>query len=111
MGGMASHMSYDLHVTFNALPGRGEDLERLLLDAVEQIGEPPCLELLLIERTPSDADVVRVTESWTSRAEHEQFAARPDIRALIADVHALCERPPEIVPTSPKARPASPART
>jgi quinol monooxygenase YgiN len=94
-------MSYDLHVTFQARPGRGSDLERLLRDAVEQIGDVPCLRRLLIERAPSDPDVVRVTESWTSRAEHEEFAARRDVRALIARVHALCERPPEIVRTSP----------
>jgi quinol monooxygenase YgiN len=90
-------MSYDLHVTFRALHGRGEDLERLLLDAVEEIGDAPCLELLVIERAPEDPDVIRVTESWTSRAEHEEFAARPDVRDLIARIHALCEGPPELV--------------
>jgi quinol monooxygenase YgiN len=94
-------MSYDLHVTFRALAGRGPDLERLLLDAVEAIGEVSCLNLLLIDRSPEDPDVVRVTESWTSRAEHEAFAARPDVRALIAGAHALCARPPEIARASP----------
>jgi quinol monooxygenase YgiN len=94
-------MSYDLQVTFHARPGHGAELEWLLRDAVEQIGDVPCLELLLIERTSKDSDVVHVTESWTSRAEHEEFAARPDVRALIAHVHALCERPPEIVRTAP----------
>jgi quinol monooxygenase YgiN len=93
-------MSYDLNVTFRALPGRGEDLERLLLEAVEQIGDVPCLELLLIDRSPEDPDVVHVTESWTSRIEHEEFAARPDVRALIARVHALCQTPPQIVATA-----------
>jgi quinol monooxygenase YgiN len=98
---MVPNMSHDLQVTLRARPGRGSDLEWLLRDAVEQMGEVQCLELLLIERAPSDPDVVRVTESWTSRAEHEEFAARPDVRALMAHVHALCERPPEIVRTSP----------
>jgi quinol monooxygenase YgiN len=90
-------MTYDLKVTFRALPGRGADLERLLRDAVDEIGDVACLNLLLIDRSIEDPDVVRVTESWTSRAEHEEFAARPDVRDLIARVHALCERPPEIV--------------
>jgi quinol monooxygenase YgiN len=91
-------MSHDLHVTFHALRGRGADLERLLLDAVDEIGEVPCLKLLQIERRPAEPDVIRVSESWTSRAEHEAFAARPDVRDLIAGVRALCERPPAIVP-------------
>jgi quinol monooxygenase YgiN len=94
-------MSHDLHVTLHVLPGRGADLEQLLRDGVEEIGEPPCLKLLLIERTPEEPDVVRVTESWTSQAEHEAFAARPDVRELVARVHALCERPPNIVRTPP----------
>jgi quinol monooxygenase YgiN len=93
-------MSHDLHVTFHALAGRGADLERLLLDAVEEIGDVPCLNSLLIERTPEVPDVVFVTESWTSRAEHEAFAARPDVRDLIARVHALCQTPPQIVATA-----------
>lgn len=99
-------MTHDLDVTFRALPGRGAELERLLLDAVREIGDVPCLERLLIERAPEEPDVVRVTESWTSRAEHEEFAARPDVRALIAGVHELCERPPEIVRSSRLETPA-----
>ena len=61
-------MSYGLHVTFHALPGRGADLEQLLRDAVVELGDVPCLELLRIERSPDEPHVVRVTEGWTSRA-------------------------------------------
>jgi quinol monooxygenase YgiN len=93
-------MSYDLDVTFRALPGRGEELERLLVDAVRELGDVPCLQRLQIERAAHDPAVVHVTESWTSRAEHEEFAARPEVRALIARVHALCEGPPQIVETT-----------
>src|SRR5919197_3574166 len=87
---------HGIYVRFHALPGRGDALIATLLDGIYAFGEMPACELCLVNRAPDDPDVVYVTEVWSSRAEHEAFAARDDVQAFIRVVHALAAEPPQV---------------
>jgi quinol monooxygenase YgiN len=87
---------HGIYVRFQARPGRGADLAANLLDGIHSFGHIPACELCLVNRPPQDPDTVYVTEVWSSRAEHEAFAARDDVQAFIHDVHALAAEPPEV---------------
>jgi quinol monooxygenase YgiN len=87
---------HGIYVRFHALPGRGDELVATLLDGIHSFGDIAACELCLVNRSPEDPDSVYVTEVWSSRAEHEAFAARADVRAFIRVVHALAAEPPEV---------------
>jgi quinol monooxygenase YgiN len=87
---------HGIYVRFHARPGRGDELVTALLDGIHSFGDTPACELCLVNRSAEDPDTVYVTEVWSSRAEHEAFAARADVQAFIDDVHALAAVPPEV---------------
>ena len=92
---------HGIHVRFRALPGRGEELVARLLAGIDELGPLDACELCLVDRAIHDPDAVYVTEVWTSRAEHEAFAARDDAKAFIREVHALVAEPPRITYVMP----------
>jgi quinol monooxygenase YgiN len=87
---------HGIYVRFRARPGRGDELVAALLDGIHSFGDIPACELCLVNRSPDDPDLVYVTEVWSSRAEHQAFAARADVQAFIEQVHALAGEPPEV---------------
>jgi quinol monooxygenase YgiN len=87
---------HGIYVRFHALPGRGDELVVHLLAGIDSFSPLPACELCLVSRDPSDPDVVYVTEVWSSRADHEEFAARDDVQAFIRRVHALTAEPPRV---------------
>ncbi len=55
------------YVKLTAREGQGERLATLLLEVAESLQRTPGCELYLINRSPSDPDVVWVTELWLSQ--------------------------------------------
>ena len=56
--------------SFEALPGKGQLLASMLLEAADVLGENPDCELYLVSRSAEQPDTVWVYEAWTSKDAH-----------------------------------------
>jgi quinol monooxygenase YgiN len=88
--------TYGMHVEFTAQLGRGDELEALLLDAAAGTASIEDCLLYVVSRAVGQADVVTVTEAWTSEAAHDESLKDPEARALI-------ERAMPLMAAAPKA--------
>ena len=92
------------YVKFTAQAGRGDEVAQLLLRAAESLREVAGCELYVINRSPSEPDVVWVTELWLSQealdASLEQLQT-DEGKAQIAEVMVLLEGPPELTELEP----------
>jgi quinol monooxygenase YgiN/mannose-6-phosphate isomerase-like protein (cupin superfamily) len=92
------------YMKFTAQPGRGDELAQLLLRAANSLRDTPGCELYVINRSPTDPDVVWVTELWLSQdaleASLEQLRAG-DAQAQVAELRALLAAPPERIDVEP----------
>jgi quinol monooxygenase YgiN/mannose-6-phosphate isomerase-like protein (cupin superfamily) len=92
------------YVKFVAQPGRGDEVAQLLLRAAEMLRDTAGCELYVINRSPSEPDVVWVTELWLSQetldASLEQLKS-DEGKAQIAEVMGLLERAPEVTELEP----------
>ena len=90
-----------MHVRFTAQPGRGDELAAILLEAAAGMGyDGDCL-LYIVSRSPGDADVVYVTEAWTTREAHDRSLEDDAVRALIARAMPLMAGPPDAQTLAP----------
>ena len=87
--------TFGMHVQFTAKPGRGDELEAILLEAAQGLEGAAACRLYVISRSPADAETVWVTEAWTSREAHEDSLKDPGTRALIQQALPLLARQPE----------------
>jgi quinol monooxygenase YgiN len=85
---------YGMHVRFTAQPGRGDELERLLLEAADGVRLLDECRLYLVSRSPDEPDAVWVTEAWTSREAHDASLTDPAARALIVQAMPLLSGAP-----------------
>jgi len=92
------------YMKFTALPGRGDELAQLLLRAANSLLDTPGCELYVINRSPTDPDVVWVTELWLSQdaleASLDELRAG-DAQAQVAELQALLAGPPERIDVEP----------
>jgi len=92
------------YMKFTAQPGRGDELAQLLLRAANSLQDTPGCELYVINRSPTDPDVVWVTELWLSQdaleASLDQLRAG-DAQAQVAELRALLTAPPERIDIEP----------
>jgi len=92
------------YVKFTAQPGRGEEVEQLLLRAADSLRDTGGCELYVINRSRSEPDVVWVTELWLSQealdASLEQLET-DEGKAQIAEVGAMLAQPPELTELEP----------
>ena len=83
------------HTRLLAVPGkRGELVAKFLESAEAQRGNPAC-ELMLVSAASDSADVVYLTEVWSSEAEWEQARRSPAVQAWAASMPSLVGGPPE----------------
>jgi quinol monooxygenase YgiN len=75
-----------------AKPGRGDELEAELLDVAAGLRDVAGCELYVINRDPSDPDVVWVTELWRSEEHMEAALQAPGADERIGSVLALVEK-------------------
>jgi quinol monooxygenase YgiN/mannose-6-phosphate isomerase-like protein (cupin superfamily) len=92
------------YVKFTAQPGRGDEVAVSLLRAADSLRDTAGCELYVINRSPSEPDVVWVTELWLSQealdASIEQLKTEEG-KAQVAEVVALLAQPPELTELEP----------
>ncbi len=92
------------YVKFTAQAGRGDEVAQLLLRAADSLRDTAGCELYVVNRSPSEPDVVWVTELWLSQealdASLEQLKTEEG-RAQVAEVGALLAGPPELTELEP----------
>jgi len=86
------------HTRLVAAPSQRAELVAKFLEAAEiQHGNPDC-ELMLVSTAPDAADVVYLTEVWSSREAWDRARSSPVIQAWAASMPGLVGGPPETVP-------------
>ncbi|MGN9911254.1 putative quinol monooxygenase [Phytohabitans sp. LJ34] len=80
-------VKHGFHATMTALPGKGDEVIALLLDA-PSLANVDCV-VFLVGRSASNPDVVYVTEGWTSPEAHSAFFATEPAQALVAKLQPL----------------------
>jgi quinol monooxygenase YgiN len=83
------------HTRLLAVPGKRDELVAKFLESAEaQRGNQDC-ELMLVSAAPDAADVVYLTEIWSSEAAWEQVRRSPAVQTWAASMPALVGAPPE----------------
>jgi quinol monooxygenase YgiN len=82
-------VDYGLHVRIEAAPGRGDELEALLLQAAAGLEATPGCLVYVVSRAPEPSDVVYVTELWESRQAHDASLQDPAVREAVAQGRPL----------------------
>lgn len=80
-------VEHGFHATMTARPGKGDELVEFLLNA-PSLPNPDCV-VFLVGRSAGDADIVHVTEGWTSEEAHAAFFATEQARELVAELQPL----------------------
>lgn len=75
-------IQHGFHATMTAVPGKGDALVELLLDA-PSLGNADCL-VFLVGRSATNPDLVFVTEGWSSQEAHGRFFASDVAQAYVA---------------------------
>lgn len=78
---------HGFQATMTAQPGKGDALVEMLLHA-PSLSRDDC-PVFLISRSAGNADVVHVTEGWTSEEAHAAFFASAEAQALVAELQPL----------------------
>jgi quinol monooxygenase YgiN len=81
-----TNVHYGFSATMTALPGRGDDLVKLVLSGLDE-GNPAASEYCLVymvSRSASNPDVVHLIEGWTNEEDHHRLFASDAAKALVA---------------------------
>jgi quinol monooxygenase YgiN len=84
-----------------AHPGRGDELEAILLEAAEALNADHDCLLYVVQRPDDEPDSVWVTEAWTTEEAHRASLDRDETRALIKRAGPLLAGPPSPVRVRP----------
>jgi quinol monooxygenase YgiN/quercetin dioxygenase-like cupin family protein len=87
--------------TFRARRGCADRLAGQLLQAATLVAEAPGCEHWLVHRDHDDADVVRVSELWSTRGQRDAALAAPDVSGFMAGVLELADGGPEVLDGEP----------
>lgn len=90
-----------LYVRFRAQAGQRDALAERLLAASELMSGASGCELYVVNSSPSDPDVVWVTEIWRSAADHEASLSVDGVRELVGQAMPLLAGPPERIDVVP----------
>lgn len=81
-------MKYGYINKFTALPGQGNDLLKILLQAAQALEtNSDCIQYLI--STVSEPEVLYVTEIWTSKEAHDDSLEPVEVKAVIAKAMPL----------------------
>jgi len=81
-----------------AAPGKHDELVAKFLESADIQRDNPDCELMLVSTAPDSADVVYLTEVWSSDDAWKQARHRAPIQAWAASMPALVSGPPESIP-------------
>jgi quinol monooxygenase YgiN len=97
---------FGLHGRLLAQPGKGDELEAILLEAAEALNANDDCLLYVVSRQPDSPAAVWVTEAWTSREAHraslEDEATQAMIQRAMPLIAELPERSIELQPVGGK---------
>ncbi|GAA5221353.1 putative quinol monooxygenase [Membranihabitans marinus] len=88
-------MKYGLHGKLSALPGKGQDLANILLEAATMVANAPGCQLYVVSTDTELDDTVWVTEVWDSKENHDKSLNVPGVRELIGQAMPLLDGMPE----------------
>jgi quinol monooxygenase YgiN len=97
--------TYGFQSTMTALPGRGDELVRLVLSGLDE-GNPASSEhclVYLVCRSAADPDVVHLTEGWTTEEDHHRLFAGEAAQAMVARFPGLLAGEPVSTDYTPVA--------
>jgi quinol monooxygenase YgiN len=83
------------HTRLVSAPGKRDELVAKFLEAAEIQRDNADCELMLVSTEPDAADVVYLTEVWSSEDAWERARSSPQIRAWAAPMSTLVSAPPE----------------
>ncbi len=93
--------AFGIHVRFQAQPGKGDELAKLLLKAADTLADTDACRVYLVSRSPDAEEVVWVTEFWTNAAEHSASLESDSTRALIERASPLIAGSPDATELAP----------
>ncbi|TDD60080.1 antibiotic biosynthesis monooxygenase [Kribbella antibiotica] len=88
---MTTTANYGFTSTLTAQAGRGDELVKVLLSALEA-GNPGSSEYcvtFLISQSAANPDLIHVAEGWTSEDDHHRIFAGPAAQAIVARTQEL----------------------
>ena len=85
------------HTRLVAAPGKRDDLVAKFLESAEIQRDNPDCELMLVSTAPDSANVVYLTEVWSSTDAWERARSSAPIQAWAASMPALVGGPPESI--------------
>jgi quinol monooxygenase YgiN len=86
---------FGLHGRLLAQPGKGDELEAILLEAASALEADEDCFLYVVSRQADNPEAVWVTEAWTSRDAHQASLEDEATRAMIQRVMPLIAELPE----------------
>lgn len=86
---------YGGHGKLTAKPGEHDKLLNGLLKAAELVSPLEGCIMYFISTSPTEPDVVLVTEVWTSKEAHDDSLKLESVRALIGEMMPIIAAPPE----------------
>lgn len=89
------------HTELVATPGNADRLVEKFLESVDWQRENPACELMIVSRSPTDDNVVYLTECWSSESEWEAARRSPAVAAWAEDMPSLVAGPPHSVRLDP----------
>jgi quinol monooxygenase YgiN len=101
---------FGMFVKVTTHPGQRDTLVRYLLTAAELVNQAPGCETYLVHTSPTEPEVVWVSETWRNREDHDASLTIPGVRELIAKARPLIAsmgEPVFTVPVGGKGFPAA----
>lgn len=85
------------HTRLVAAPGKRDELVAKFLESAEIQRDNPNCEFMLVSTAPDSADLVYLTEVWSSEDAWEQARRSAPIQAWAVSMPALVSGPPESI--------------
>lgn len=80
----AMSVRFGMYGKLVAQPGQRDALVAALLQAAEAMRHVPGCELYIVNTSPTEPDVIWVTEVWSSRKAHQEALEREEAKTTIA---------------------------
>ncbi|MCW2904984.1 MAG: antibiotic biosynthesis monooxygenase [Streptosporangiaceae bacterium] len=93
--------AFGMHVRFTAVPGQGDALAAMLLEAADGLTGLEACRLYLVSRSPARDDTIWVTEAWTSKEAHAASLEGERAKEMIKRAKPLLAAPPEATQLRP----------
>jgi len=94
-------MSYALINKLTAKPGQRDRVAQILIESGKLFDDNAACIISMVSESAQDANVLWVTDLWTSRDEHEAALKQPELRPFVEEALPLLEGMPEQIEIRP----------